>query len=61
MTLRLHRVSDEQWQRLAAARRNEDRAGVPPRAAIRAIEVEVRRLDPQVGARGDDLRHAAAG
>ena len=34
MTLRLHRVSDEQWQRLAAARRNQDRSGAPPRASI---------------------------
>src|SRR5262249_20233486 len=48
MTLRLHRVSDEQWQRLAAARRNEDRAATPQRASIRAIEIELRTLSTGV-------------
>jgi hypothetical protein len=61
MTLRLHRVSDEQWQRLAAARRNEDRSAVPPRAAIRAIEIELRSLERGAATDGPDLRRAAAG
>jgi hypothetical protein len=58
--MRLYRVSDEQWRRLAAARRNEDRAAVPPRATIRAIEIELRTLETGVTA-ADDLRQAAAG
>ena len=61
MTLRLHRVSDEQWQRLAAARRNQDRSGAPPRASIRAIEIELRTLDPGVRVPVRDLRRAATG
>jgi len=61
MSLRLHRVSDEQWQRLAAARRNEDRAAAPPRASIRAIEIEVRSLETGEATGGNELRRAAAG
>jgi len=56
----LYGVSDEQWRRLAAARRNEDRAAVPPRTAIRAIEIELRSLGTGEAAT-DDLRQAAAG
>ena len=47
MVLRLHRISDEQWQRLAAARRGSDLMGSPPRSAIGAIESELRGLDAQ--------------
>jgi hypothetical protein len=62
MALRLHRVTDEQWQRLAASRRAEDRAGTPPRAAIGAIEKQLRsleRLEPFP--EPEELREAAAG
>ena len=63
MALRLYRITDEQWQRLAAARRSQDLSATPPRAAIGAIEVELRSLD---GARSapseiDAPRQAAAG
>jgi hypothetical protein len=61
MTLRLHPVSDEQWQRLAAARRNEDRSASPPRTAIRAIEIELRSLESGVATPRPDVRRAAAG
>jgi hypothetical protein len=61
MTLRVHRVSDEQWQRLAAARRNEDRATAPQRASIRAIEIELRTLSSGVGAAAEEPPRAAAG
>jgi hypothetical protein len=44
MGLRLHRVTDEEWLRLAAFRRSHDLAGPPPRAAIGAIESELRTL-----------------
>jgi hypothetical protein len=44
MGLRLHRVTDEQWLRLAAFRRGHDLTGPPPRAAISAIESELRTL-----------------
>jgi len=47
MALRLHRITDEQWQRLAAARRGADLSGSPPRSAIGAIESELRSLDAQ--------------
>jgi len=46
MASRLHRVTDEQWQLLAASRRVQDSAGAPARTAIGAIEVELRALDP---------------
>jgi hypothetical protein len=45
MALRLHRVTDEQWQRLAASRRRQDLSGPPARTSIGAIEVELRALD----------------
>jgi len=45
MALRLHRITEEQWQRLAAARRGADLAASPPRSAIGAIEIELRSLD----------------
>jgi hypothetical protein len=61
MTLRVHRVSDEQWLRLAASRRNEDRAAAPPRASIRAIEIELRMLETGVEPVDQDVRRAAAG
>jgi hypothetical protein len=59
MTLRLHRVSDGQWQRLAAARRNQDLAGTPPRTSIRAIEIELRTLETRPAA--EQYPEAAAG
>jgi hypothetical protein len=46
MALRLHRVTDDEWQRLAASRRVQDLTGAPARTAIGAIEVELRALDP---------------
>ncbi len=58
MALRLHRVTDETWHRLAAARRSEDLAGPPARASISAIEVELRSLERVPT---DDVREAAAG
>jgi hypothetical protein len=61
MTLRLHGVSDEQWRRLAAARRNEDRAAAPQRASIRAIEIELRTLRTGVDTPDHEMRRAAAG
>jgi hypothetical protein len=45
MALRLHRVTDEQWRRLAASRRDHDTTGAPARTAIGAIEVELRALE----------------
>ena len=57
MALRLHRVSDDEWKRLAAARR-EDLAGTPPRASIGAIETELHSLDPS-GAAGEHAQRAA--
>jgi hypothetical protein len=60
MALRLHRVTDEQWQRLAAARRAQDLAGTPARSAIGAIEVELRSLDtPAMHSDADEYRAAA--
>jgi hypothetical protein len=47
MALRLHRITDEQWQRLAASRRAPDIGGPPPRASINAIEVELQSLEPR--------------
>ena len=44
MALRLHRLTEDQWQRLAAARRAEDLAASPARAPIGAIEIELRAL-----------------
>jgi hypothetical protein len=62
MALRLHRITDEQWQRLAAARRGFDLAGSPPRTAIGAIEIELRALGSQpVGVDVDEYPQAAAG
>ena len=54
MAPRLHRITDEQWQRLAAARRGIDLAGSPPRTAIGAIEIELRALESQPTATGVD-------
>jgi hypothetical protein len=45
MALRLYRVTDEQWQRLAASRRDQDPPGAPARTSIGAIEVELRALE----------------
>jgi len=63
MALRLHRVSDEQWQRLAASRRGEDLAGRPARTAIGAIELELRSLDASQPGRtaSTEYREAATG
>lgn len=61
MALRLHRVTDQEWQRLAAARRIQDLAGSPPRAAIGAIEAELRSLEPRPAPDVADYREAAAG
>lgn len=44
MALRLHRVTDDTWQRLANARRAQDLAASPGRASIGAIEIEIRAL-----------------
>jgi hypothetical protein len=44
MALRLHRVTDDMWQRLANARRAQDLAASPARASIGAIEIEIRAL-----------------
>jgi hypothetical protein len=44
MALRLHRLTEDQWLRLAAARRAEDLAASPARASIGAIEIELRAL-----------------
>ena len=46
MALRLRRVSPEQWQWLAAARRAHALGPAPPRAEIGAIEIELRELTP---------------
>ncbi len=46
MALRLLRVTDEQWRRLAASRRDDEGTGAPARTAIGAIELELRALDP---------------
>jgi hypothetical protein len=62
MALRLHRITDEQWQRLAAARRGTDVTGAPPRTAIGAIEIELRDLEAQpVDITPDEFPRAAAG
>jgi hypothetical protein len=45
MALRLYRLRDDEWQRLAATRRNQDLAATPPRASIGAIETELSSLD----------------
>ncbi len=53
MALRLYRLRDDEWQRLAATRRNQDLAATPPRASIGAIENELSALDsPPPGASG---------
>jgi hypothetical protein len=44
MALRLHRVNDDTWRRLARARRKPDLAASPARASIGAIEIEIRAL-----------------
>jgi hypothetical protein len=44
MASRLHRITDEQWQRLATARRTQDLARPPARASIGAIQTELRAL-----------------
>jgi hypothetical protein len=62
MALRLHRVTDDTWQRLANARRSEDLAASPARASIGAIEIEVRALEArELSARGEERRASAAG
>jgi hypothetical protein len=64
MALRLHRITDDQWQRLAAARRSEDLAGTPARASIGAIEIELLALESRVTSSPsptDDYREAATG
>lgn len=56
MALRLYRLRDDEWQRLAATRRNQDLAATPPRASIGAIETELSSLDspPPGAASGPD-------
>jgi hypothetical protein len=44
MSLRLHRVSDDQWQLRAALRRTRDIETAPARTEIGAIEIELREL-----------------
>ena len=60
MALRLHRVTDEQWLRLAAFRRSHDLAGPPPRAAIGAIENELRTLGAETDTTASDSYPEAA-
>jgi len=60
MGLRLHRVTDEQWLRLAAFRRSHDLSGPPPRAAIGAIESELRTLAPEPASSDTDAYPEAA-
>ena len=62
MALRLHRITEEQWQRLAAARRTQDLAGPPARASIGAIEIELHALEsrPMISDT-NEYREAAAG
>jgi hypothetical protein len=57
MALRLHRVTDDTWQRLANARRAQDLAASPARASIGAIEIEIRALV----AREADSRYVDSG
>jgi hypothetical protein len=63
MALRLHRITDEQWQRLAAARRKRDLAGPPARASIGAIQIELRALAGSSAtiSTSDEYREAATG
>ncbi len=44
MVLRLHRVTEEQWHRLAAARRAHELGAAPARSEIGAIEIELREM-----------------
>jgi hypothetical protein len=53
MALRLHRVTEEQWQRLAASRRKQEFTSPPDRTAIGAIEMELQSLDPTRGSGTD--------
>ncbi len=53
MALRLHRVTDDQWRRLAASRREQEFTTPPERTAIGAIEVELQSLDPTRGSATD--------
>jgi hypothetical protein len=57
--MRLLRMTDEKWRRLAAAQRAGDLDGAPPRTEIGAIEIELRALqdDPAL----TPLRESAAG
>ena len=52
MALRLYGLSDEEWQRLAAARRSQDLAAAPPRASVGAIETELISLGAPAEPRG---------
>jgi hypothetical protein len=62
MALRLHRITDEQWQRLAAARRAQDLPASPARASIGAIEIELRALVARAtDFRNNEYRQAATG
>ena len=49
MALRLHGISDDEWHKLAAARRADDLGALPARASIAAIEVELRALAQRFG------------
>ena len=60
MALRLHRITDEQWQRLAVARRGQNVGAFPPRAAIGAIESELRSLRPSPGSAATTLAYRTA-
>jgi len=61
MTLRLHRITDEQWLRLAAARRAEHLSASPARASIGAIEIELRALVTREAEFRAGNRQSAAG
>lgn len=43
--MRLTRMTNDQWQRLAATRRSIDLAGTPARVSINAIEIELAAIE----------------
>ena len=59
MALRLYRLNDDEWRRLAASRRSEDLQALPARASISAIEVELKALE-RMPRRADQAAPGAA-